>query len=153
MRRRLFQRIFGTLLLFVVLAVVLSAAASHLLLSDLFQSHLRPHLEAHAAALARELPGPDRPEVELQAAVERLAKEWPVHIAVWSREGRRLAFTSIDLPAPPHGSRYTVWLPSRVGPALAVRMSDGRALVLQPRHFPRPAVFLVAVVALVLLLA
>src|SRR5258706_15428882 len=126
MRRRLFQRIFATLLLFVVLAVVLSAAASHLLLSDLFQAHLRPHLEAHAAAIARELPGPDRPREELQAAVETLAREWPIHIAVWSREGKRLAFTTIDLPVPRPGVRYRAWFPPHASPTVAVRMSDGR---------------------------
>ncbi len=153
MRRRLFQRIFVTLLLFVVLAFVLSALASHVLLSNLFQAHLRPHLEAHAAGIARELPGPDRPQEELQAAVERLAREWPLHIAVWSRDGRRLAFTTIDMPTPRAGVPFQAWLPSRAGPAFAVLTSDGRVLVLQPRHLPRPAVFLAAVLALAGVLA
>lgn len=153
MRRRLFQRIFATLLLFVVLAFVLSALASHLLLSDLFQAHMRPHLEAHARVVARELPGPDRPQEELQAAVERLAKWRRLDIAVWSRDGRRLAFTSVDLPTPRLDARYQVWLPSHAGPALAVAMGDGRVLLLQPRRLPRPAGFLGAVLALALVLA
>ncbi|MFI5165143.1 MAG: ATP-binding protein [Thermoanaerobaculales bacterium] len=153
MRRRLYHRIFASLLGFVLLALGLSALASHLLLWDLFRGHLGPHLQAHAARFARELPGPDRPAAELQAAVERLAASWPLHIAVWSADGRRLAFTSTDLPGPTPGERVPVWLSSRSGPAFAVPIPDGRCLVLQARHFPRPGGFLFAVLALAGLLA
>jgi signal transduction histidine kinase len=153
MRHRLFHRIFASLTVFVLLALVFSALASHLLLSDLLRTHLRAHLESRAAAFARALPGPDRPDAELQAALERACADWPLHAAVWGRDGRRLAFTLVDLPKPLPRATSSQWLESPAGAALAVPIVGGRVLVLQIRRFPRPAGFLLAVVALAGLLA
>ncbi|MEO6324757.1 MAG: HAMP domain-containing sensor histidine kinase [Thermoanaerobaculia bacterium] len=153
MRSRLFHRIFATLLLFVLLAVVLSAVAGHVLLSDLFRAHLRPHFEDHAGAVARELPAASQPESELQAAVERVSEKWPLHLAVFGPDGRRLAFTSVDVPGPRTGAPLPDWFRAPAGHTLAVRMKDGRTLVIQPRNLPRPVGFLVAVIALACVLA
>ena len=155
MRRRLFHRVFGLLLGSVLVALGLSVLASHLLLSDLLRSHLRGHLEIVASAIARRLPGPGTAAVEMQAALERVLARWPwpVHAAVWSADGRRLAFTLADLPEPERGARSARWLTSPAGPALAVPVGDGRVLVVALRHFPRPAGFLIAVLGLAALLA
>ncbi len=153
MTHRLFHRIFASLLGFVLLAIGLSAFASHLWLSDLFRAHLGGRLQALGMHFARELPGPDRPDVELQAAVERLAGAWPLDLAVWSAGGHRLAFTSTSMPAPRPGGQPGEWLSSRGGPTLALRIPDGRWLLLQPHHFPLPGRFLFAVLALAGLLA
>ncbi len=154
MRGRLYRRIFVFLLLFVAAALALSALASHLLLSELVRGHLGEALSAHALSFAATLPGADRPVAEQQAALERLARTRGVGAALWSADRRRLAFTDIDLPAPrPGAAAGSEWLPSPTGPALAVPLPDGRTLVLQPHHFPRPGRFLMAVLAVAALLA
>jgi len=150
---RLYRRIFLFLLLFVAAAVALSALASHLLLSEVVRTHVGDALAAHALALAAKLPPADRPDGEQQAAIERLARVRGVHAALWSAAGRRLAFTDVDLPAPRTGDSGNRWLPSPLGPALAVRLPDGRRLVIQPHRLPRPGRFLLAVLAVVAVLA
>ncbi len=153
MRSRLFHRIFLFLLLFVAAALVLSALASHLLLSELVGARVGGALAAHALKVAGELPGADRPDAELQGALEKLARARGVRAALWSADGRRLAFTDVDLPAPRPGAPGNQWLASPSGPAVAVALPDGRRLVLQPHHLPRPGRFLFAVLAVAALLA
>ncbi|HVN76858.1 MAG TPA: HAMP domain-containing sensor histidine kinase [Thermoanaerobaculaceae bacterium] len=153
MRGRLYRRIFLFLLLFVSAALALSALASHLLLSEIVRTHLGSALVAHALHLGAKLPAAGRPDAEQQAALERLARLRGVHASLWSADGRRVAFTDIDLPAPRAGSPRDQWLPSPSGPALLVALPDGRRLVLQPHRLPRPGRFLIAVLAVAALLA
>lgn len=153
MRGRLYRRIFVFLLLFVAVALALSALASHLLLFELVGARVGAHLTAHGLAVASALPGPDRPDAEQQAALEQLARRRGLHAALWSRDGRRIGFTDIDLPVPGRDLTGARWLRSPSGPALAVPLPDGRRLVLQPHRIPRPGVFLVAVLAVAALLA
>ena len=153
MRRRLYQRIFFFLLLFVGIALVVTALAGHLLLSDAVRAHVGDHLATRGRTLASELPAADRPAGEQQAALERLARLRGMHAALWSADGRRLAFTDADLPAPRTGVPANQWLSSPTGPALAVPLTDGRRLVLQPHRIPRPGRFLLTVLAVAALLA
>lgn len=153
MRHRLYHRVFASLLVFALAALALSALASHLLLFRLFGSHLRAHVLPVAAELAAELPAADRPAAELQRALERAAAARGVHAAVWSADGRRLAFTTTDLPAPPLGATSPRWVASATGPVLLVPLADGRYLALQVHRVPRPLGFLAAVAALAGLLA
>ncbi len=76
-----------------------------------------------------------------------------MHAALWSAAGQRLAFTTADLPSPFPGTASIRWLTSPVGATLAVPLADGRRLVIAPRHFPRPAAFVTALIALAGLLA
>jgi signal transduction histidine kinase len=153
MRRRLYQRIFLFMLLFVAIALALAALAGHLLLSEVVRTRLGTHLATHVLALATRLPGIDRPDSEQQAALEHLARRGETHAALWSADGRRIAFTDIDLPVPPKGSTGNQWLSSASGPALVVPLPDGRRLVLQPHRVPRPGRFLLAVLAVAAILA
>jgi signal transduction histidine kinase len=150
---RLYHRIVLTLLVFVVLALALASLAGHLLLAEVVRFHLGGHLESRALALGRELPPADRPDGEVQRALERLAPALQIQAAVWSRDGRRVAFTSTDLPAPAGAMGTLRWLPAPLAPALAVELPDGRQVVVQPRRFPRPAGFLLVVATLAALLA
>ena len=153
MRGRLYRRIFFFLLLFIAVALALSAIASHLLLSEVVRTHVGGALTAHALALAGRLPEAGRPDAEQQAALESLAKSRGLHAALWGPDGRRLAFTDIDIPTPRPGTSGDEWLPSPSGPALAVALPDGRRLVVQPHRLPRPGRFLLAVLAVAALLA
>jgi signal transduction histidine kinase len=153
-RHRLYHRILGSTLLFVVLALLAATLAGHLLLGDVFQGPLAKHLAGRAQALAGELPAADRPTAELQAALERLVQTRGVYAAVWSTDGRRVAFTSTEVPPPPASGASHQLLTSPWGPALALTLPDGRRLVLLHRHVPpRPAGFLAALLLLAALLA
>ncbi len=66
MRHRLYHRIFATLTLFVVLALVLASIAGHLLLSDVFRTHMGAHLASMAAAIERRLAAAPAVPGELQ---------------------------------------------------------------------------------------
>ncbi len=153
MRRRLYHRIFLFLLLFIAAALALSALASHLLLSEIVGTSVGSHLAAHVRTIAAELPGADRPVAEQQAALERLARSRGLRAALWGPDGRRLAFTDIDLPSPGPELPAARWMRSTTGPVLAVPLPDGRRLVVQPHRFPRPGRFLLAVLAVAALLA
>jgi signal transduction histidine kinase len=152
-RHRLYRRIFLSLLGFVLAALVLAGLAGHLLLAEVVRTHLRSHLLSVGTDVARHLPPAGQPDAELQAGLERGVARWPVAAALFSRAGRRLAFTLSDLPPPPPGTDSPRWLASRAGPVLAVPLSDGRVLVLQPRRLPRPAGFVFAVLGMAALLA
>src|SRR6185436_13232341 len=69
------------------------------------------------------------------------------------KDGRRIAFTSSELPAPASSSSTSIWLEAGGSPTLAVPLADGRVLVVQTRRLSRPGGFLAAVVALAALLA
>jgi signal transduction histidine kinase len=152
-RHRLFHRIFLTMLGFVVAAIGLSALAGHLLLSEVFRTGVADHLTGRARSMIGELaPATATPAVQ-QAVLERLADERRVAAALWSADGRRLAFTTADLPSPVPGASSTYWLPSRSGPVLAIPLPDSRTLVMQPHRVPRPVGFLLSVIALAAVLA
>jgi len=152
-RHRLFHRIFLSMLGFVLAAIGLSTLAGHLLLSEVFHTGVTGHLTGRARSMIGELaPAAAAPAVQ-QAVLERLAEERRVAAALWSADGRRLAFTTADLPSPTPGASSSYWLPSRTGPVLAVPLPDGRTLVLQPHRIPRPLGFILSVIALAAVLA
>ncbi|MEW6338310.1 MAG: sensor histidine kinase [Acidobacteriota bacterium] len=153
MRHRLYHRIFLSMFGFVVLALVLAALAGHLLLSEVVRTHLSSHLLAVGARVARQLPPPERPNGELQAALEQACGSIPLHAAVWSRDGERLAYTTVDLPMPEAGLSEWRWLGPRRGTAIAMPLHDARVLVLQPRRLPRPGSFVASLLVLAGLLA
>ncbi len=153
MRHRLYRRVFLSLLGFVFAALVLAGLAGHFLLAEVIRTHLKPHLLTVGADIMRRLPGGGGSDAGLQAALERAVRRWPVAAALFDADSRRIAFTLSDLPAPPPGLASAQWLASPGGPALAIPGSGGRVLVLQPRRLPRPAGFLLAVIALAALLA
>ncbi len=153
MRHRLYRRVFLSLLGFVLAALVLAGLAGHFLLAEVVRTHLKPHLLTLGADITRRLPAVNRPDAEMQSALEGAVRRWPVAAALFGPDGRRLAFTLSDLPAPPPGLASPLWLASPAGPALAIPGADGRVVVLQPRRLPRPAGFLLAVFALAAFLA
>src|SRR5262245_4021502 len=132
--RRLSHQIYlavvGVLALF---AVLVSAAW-------LFSVTLRDEqglAEGYAATVAELLPGPDRPQPELQLAVERLASRLRLDVAVFGADGRRLAAAGGPLPAPLPGRAETHWLrPRGRGFAVALRLPDGRFFVARNLHGP-----------------
>ncbi len=88
-----------------------------------------------AATATELLPAPDRPDQELQAALERARRRFDLDIAVFSREGRLLASVGAPL-APPEVARLRRHSLRLRGPAAGVvlRLADGRVLVTRRPH-------------------
>ena len=133
--RRLYLQIYvaflGILLLFGVLVTVAS-----LLLPMHPQDPLLLDRVGHCPR--RLLPGPDRPVDELQAAVARLGRLFPIHLTVRSPDGVLLAAVGPPLRPPPERMAYG-WRRARgAGPTMALPLPDGRVVVVrwQPRHRP-----------------
>jgi HAMP domain-containing protein len=125
--RRLYLQIYtaflGILLLFGVLVTVTSL---------LIPMHPQDHLlfDGMGAVLSELLPGPERPVDELQAAVERLGRLLPLHLAVHSADGALLAAVGSPLPVPSPERIAGGWVRARgAGPTVALALPDGRFVV------------------------
>jgi signal transduction histidine kinase len=91
--------------------------------------------DALAATLEELLPAGDRPQAELQAALDRLAGRFGVNAAIFSREGDRLAWSGAPLAMPQRDPlrAHLVELRGR-GLSLVLRLPDGRLLVAARPH-------------------
>ncbi|HET7291782.1 MAG TPA: HAMP domain-containing sensor histidine kinase [Vicinamibacteria bacterium] len=91
--------------------------------------------EGYASTVAELLPAPERPPVELQAAVARLAARLRIDAAVFSADGTPLASAGRPLPSPQPGRSGSHWLRLRGrGFAVALRLPDGRFFVARSPH-------------------
>jgi signal transduction histidine kinase len=94
----------------------------------------------YAAVLADLLPGPERPQAELQVRVEELARRLKLDVGVFDADGRPLAAAGRALPAPDPrqpGTRFFRGQPR--GLSLALRLPDGRFFVARRAHSPGQA--------------
>ncbi|MEN8183512.1 MAG: HAMP domain-containing sensor histidine kinase, partial [Myxococcota bacterium] len=88
------------------------------------------------ALLAEVIPAVDRPPAEVQATLERLALQIPGSMTVYGLDGERIAGVGDPLPLPHLDARDSHWRRSRGGRATALRLDDGRWLVMRGRHPP-----------------
>ena len=88
-----------------------------------------------AATLAQNaLPHANAPKAEQQAALEKLAANLRVDIALFAPDRSLLAAVGEPLAAPGAGRERRGWIPRWVGPAWAVRLPDGRWLEARAPH-------------------
>jgi signal transduction histidine kinase len=139
--RRLYLRIY--------LAVLASLAVFALAAGALWHTLADPHGGDELAALiARNvLPPAAASPAGQQAALERLARDVPADLALFSDDGRSLASVGRALPAPERAG----WQRGPGGPHWAVHLGDGRWLAARLPHQRRGPVFGLFVLALILL--
>ena len=130
MRHRLYWRIWFTLLATLVAFTLLAGLAWRVLGERTFG----PNLRAWAEIAATLLPPASAPVEEQRAALHAWHERLRADLALFGADGAPIAATAPDLPAPRANDD---WLPSRRGPALALRLPDGRMLVTR-RHGARP---------------
>ena len=145
--RRFYLQVYLTFL-GILLLLGLLISVSWFLLPDSPGDQRR--LDAIGALVSTALPGPERPDSELQAAVERLAHDFSAGITVRGVNGTVLAAAG----GSPFGSgeRGRGWTHGRrAGPAMSFPLPDGRRVVFRWWHPRRPggllAVLLLAAVA------
>jgi len=87
------------------------------------------------------LPPANAPKAEQQAALEKLAANLRVDIALFAPDRSALAAVGEPLPAPGAGRERGGWIPRWGGPAWAVRLPDGRWLEVRAPHGHRHTPF------------
>ena len=121
--RRLYLQIYltfvGILLLFGLLVLI----AWWLIPGD-DQDHRS--LDGMAALLGEVLPPPGRPVQELQAKVDRLARQFNADVTLRAADGALLAHAGEPLPAAPPDRTASGWVRSAAGPMFALLLPDGR---------------------------
>src|SRR5687768_8980750 len=139
--RRLYLRIY----LAVLASLVVFALAAGALWHTLADPHGGDEL---AALIARNvLPPVAASPAQQQAALERLARDVPADLALFSEEGRSLASVGRALPAPARAG----WQRAPGGAHWAVRLGDGRWFAARLPHQRRGPLFGLFVLALILL--
>jgi len=138
--RRLYLRIY--------FAILASLAVFALAAGILWRTFADSGAEEVAAIIARNvLPPPGASATEQQAALEKLARDVRVDLALFAEDGTRLGTVGERLPR----AEREGWQHGRRGPLLTTQLADGRWLVARvPHHRPRP-VFGLFTLALILI--
>jgi signal transduction histidine kinase len=128
--RRLYLQIYLTFLGIIVLLALSGAAAWLLAAED--DGGIVDILTGLAEQL---LPGPDAPVSELERSVQELSLRYDVSLALFRRDGRRVAAAGDELPRPdPEWNESRVIRSRGRGLTVALRLSDGRFLVVRHRR-------------------
>jgi signal transduction histidine kinase len=88
-----------------------------------------------AALVAEVLPPAGEPRERLAGALGRLRRAYPAEMALFDSDGALLAAAGDSVPPPPRDRSESGWFHSfRTGPAIALRLPDGRWLVARPHR-------------------
>jgi signal transduction histidine kinase len=147
--RRLYQKIYLTIIVSLVLVVAIAAAFWRLSF-DASPAEQAFELAAELAAAA--LPPATAPPAAQQQALERFTERLDVAMALYAADGTPIARIGVPLP-PPLRERSGWIFGGGGGPAWSVRLPDGRAIVARPsarrRHPAIGLVVLLGTIALV----
>ncbi len=104
-----------------------------------------PRLDGVGALVSELLPGPDRPNAELQAAVEHLGNRLAAQVSVRGADGTLLAAVGNPQPPPSRGGMRSGWI-YRVGrgPSVALSLQDGRWVMVGWRRPHQPLALVLA---------
>jgi signal transduction histidine kinase len=133
--RRLYVRVY---------LAVLASLAAFALVSGILWRHLGdvgpagPAFDAAGTLAQNALPPAGAPRAEQQAALEKLAANLRVDVALFGADRVLLAAVGAALPAPESGRDHGGWLHRWGAPAWAVHLPDGRWLVARLPRDGRP---------------
>ena len=142
--RRLFVQIYATVVGIIVLFAVLIAIGWRTLGPP--HDEERRFVTGVAGVLGRALPSSDAPPAELETALAALARDFDVRLTLRAADGRVLASSGAELPAP--GSSETgPFLEGAKHNQFGLRLPDGRTLTVARRHDPAGGLFMVVALA------
>ncbi len=134
---RLHARIYVAVLASVVLVALLAGAAWHL---HYGREPVENGLGLTAEIAGELLPPPDAPVALQQRALERWGSRTRARLSLFTPARERVAAFGEPLPPPPAGfAGSATWHPAGVGPAVVLRLPDGRWLVAGRAASGRPA--------------
>lgn len=127
---KLYLQIYLTFVGILLLFGILASIAWYLTAPNLQD---RQALDGLGAVMGDVLPGPQQPQSTLEAALQRLATQLPNHrFTVRGADGTLLASVGEPLAAPPADSQRSRWI--GFGPTFALRLPDGRWLIVRRLH-------------------
>ena len=138
--RRLYQKIYLTIIAALLLVVVIAGALWRLSSAT---SPFAQALEMAGELAGASLPSVDAPQAVQQQALDRLAKRVNADLALFDSDLRPIAFTGRPLP-PPSRVGEGGWIHGPGGPAWSFRLPDLRWVVVRaPLRHRNPAIGLV----------
>jgi signal transduction histidine kinase len=138
--RRLYIQVYLTIVASLFLVVVTAGVVWH------FIAGVPPFdqpFEVAGEVIAELVPPANAPRDVQQQAIDRLALRLGGDLALFDQSDDPLAAAGRPLPPPSRG-RAGEWLRTKAGPALSVRLRDGRWLVARLPAAPRPSAALLA---------
>jgi signal transduction histidine kinase len=138
--RRLYLQVYLTIVASLFLVVVTAGLVWHLSAGML---PFEQPLEVAGEVIAELVPPADAPAAVQQQAIDRLARRLHADLALFGRSDDPLAAAGRPLPAPNRGHAGS-WLRTPAGPAVSIRLPDGRWLVARLPFSPRPSAALMA---------
>ncbi|GAB4349209.1 MAG: HAMP domain-containing sensor histidine kinase [Gammaproteobacteria bacterium] len=133
--RRLYLQIYLTFLGIIILFAVLAAFAWWSTHDDSDDSRL---LRGIGGLLGEVLPPPHAPRGEIEAALERLGRQFDARITLRTPDGRLIGSYGKPLRAPPPDRRSSGWIRGRgPGPTFAIALPDRRWAIVRPGHLDR----------------
>ncbi|MBN2370721.1 MAG: HAMP domain-containing histidine kinase [Vicinamibacteria bacterium] len=152
--RRLFHRIYFSLLLVALLSVAASGLASFHFLGGHSGSPMSERLTAEAVLIARALPEDGRSRDEVLATMRQAAGSLHLDAALFDAHGRLIAATSDDMAKTRARLLAGRIRRTALGPVRTLTLEDGRRLAVRPIRAPRHGVLmLIALTMLVVALA
>src|SRR5262245_54130740 len=144
--RRLYQKIYLTIIAALLLVVVIAGALWRLSSAT---SPFAQALEMAGQLAGASLPSVDAPQAAQQQALDRLAKRVNADLTLFDSDLRPLAFTGRPLP-PPSRVGEGGWIHGPGGPAWSFRLPDLRWVVVRaPMRHRNPAIGLVLFLGLI----
>jgi signal transduction histidine kinase len=138
--RRLYQKIYLTIIAALLLVVVIAGALWRLSSAT---SPFAQALDMAGELAGASLPSVDAPQAVQQQALDRLAKRVNADLALFDSDLRPIAFTGRPLP-PPSRVGEGGWIHGPGGPAWSFRLPDLRWVVVRaPMRHRNPAIALV----------
>src|ERR1700686_5133314 len=138
--RRLYLQIYFTIVASLFLVVVTAGVVWH------FSAGVLPFeqpFEVAGEVIAELVPPASAPGPVQQQAIDRLARRLGADLALFGQTNDPLAAAGRPLPAP-NRSRAGGWLRTAAGPAVSIRLPDGRWLVARLPFSQRPSAALLA---------
>jgi signal transduction histidine kinase len=133
--RRLYLQVYFTIVVSLFLVVLTAGAVWH------FTAGVLPFeqpFEAAGEVIAELVPPANAPGAVQQQAIDRLARRLGADLALFGRTNDPLAAAGLPLP-PPDRSRTGSWQHTAAGPAVSIRLPDGRWLVARLPFSQRPS--------------
>src|SRR6516162_6647211 len=140
--KRLYVQIYLTIVASLLLVVLTAGLLWH------FLAGVPPFgqpFEIAREVLAELVPAANAPISEQQQAIERWAQRLNADLALYGRANEPLAAAGRPLPAPSRGSHSGGFLRTPAGPAVSIRLPDGRWLVARLPLQRRPSALVFAV--------
>jgi signal transduction histidine kinase len=138
--RRLYLQVYLTIVASLVLVVVTAGVVWHLIAGVI---PFEQPLEVAGEVIAELVPPADAPRATQQQAIARLARRLNADLALYGPSDDPLAAAGRALPTPIRG-RTGGWLRSSAGPAVSIRLPDGRWLVARLPFTQRPSAAMLA---------